>query len=198
MTMKLPLGSLRRRLAGLTLVEILVALGVLGILMAIAVPSMADLLERRRVIAAADELAGILNYAKAETNSVVEQLVVRFEPDPNNRMSCAAVTTIGGFDSRCKCYLPVNNMCPNSSAKGLRAYQLPLDHVRFSAHATTWVSVANQIKFVREQMNVGAEGFYLEVVGQRRGYTLRVQVNAAGRIKVCAPNGDMSGYSTCA
>ena len=57
---------LRIRISGLTLIEILVGLGVLGILVAVALPSMADLLEKRRVIAAADEVAGMLTYAKAE------------------------------------------------------------------------------------------------------------------------------------
>jgi Tfp pilus assembly protein FimT len=200
MMMKPPSSTLgSRRLAGLTLVEILVGLGVLAILIAVAVPSMSDLLERRRVIAAAEELVSLLNYAKAETNSLDKQLAVHTEADPNNRMSCVAVTTSGGFDSRCKCYNPVDNMCPNSALRGLRAFQLPLDYVRFSAHAN-WSDphVTDQIFLSREHNEpLGASGYYFEVVGQKRGYTLQVQMNAAGRVKLCAPNGDFSGYPRC-
>lgn len=198
MIMKQRFHAFSARLRGLTLVEILVGLGVLSVLLAVAAPSMADLMERRRVIAAADEVASILTYAKAETNATNSLLFVRFDPDPNNTMSCAAVTTSSGFNSKCKCYYAASNICPGSSTKMLRLFQLPLDHVKFSAAATTWAGSANLLRFSRDQMGIATEGFRVNVVGQRKGYTLRVEVNTAGRVKICSPNSDMSGYVTCA
>ncbi|WP_163592583.1 pilus assembly FimT family protein, partial [Klebsiella pneumoniae] len=55
----------RRSTHGLTLVETLVTVTVLGVILAVAAPSLRDLMERRRVIAAATELASMINYAKA-------------------------------------------------------------------------------------------------------------------------------------
>src|SRR5689334_5431320 len=103
---KQSLRLFRVQSSGLTLIEILVSLGVLGILVAVALPSMADLLEKRRVIAATDEVAGILTYAKAETNSTNSILAVRFDPD--TAMSCALVVT-SGLLNRCRCNNPANN-----------------------------------------------------------------------------------------
>lgn len=184
-----------RRLRGVTLIELMVAVGILGVLLAVAAPSMADLLERRRVIAAADEVASVLTYAKAETNSTNSQLLVRFDPDPNNKMSCTAVVTIGM--NRCRCFYAPNAICPNTSSEMLRLFQLPREHVRFSASATDWKGPANYIVFNREQMGIEATGFRVNVVGMKRGYTLRVEVNTAGRVKICSPNSDMTGYATC-
>jgi prepilin-type N-terminal cleavage/methylation domain-containing protein len=186
-----------RRLRGVTLIELMVAVGVLGVLIAVAAPSLSDLLERRRVIAAADEVASVLAYAKAETNATNSSLLVRFDPDPNQTMSCTAVVTSGGLD-RCRCYLAPTAVCPRTSSQMLRLFQLPRDHVRFSARATSWGGPANYIVFQREQMGIAATGFQVNVVGMRRGYALRVEVNTAGRVKICSPNGDMTGYVTCA
>lgn len=197
MMMSNGLRTVKPRLSGLTLIEILVGLGVLAILLAVAVPSMADLLERRRVIAAAEEVAGVLTYAKAETNATSSVLITRFDPDPSAKMSCAAVTTAAGLNSRCRCYYSPADICPNSAAQSLRLFQLPLDHVKFSAAATTWAGAANQIRFTREQMGVDTQGFHVDVVGLKKGYALRVDLNTAGRVKICSPAGDMTGFARC-
>lgn len=192
-----PMTTLIRRLRGVTLIELMVAVGVLGVLLAVAAPSLSDLLERRRVIAAADEVANVLAYAKAETNSTNSALQVRFDPDPNQAMSCVAVVTTGLLN-RCRCYLAPSAICPGTSSQMLRLFQLPRDHVRFNARATSWGGPPNYIVFQREQMGIVAAGFQVNVVGMRRGYALRVEVNTAGRVKICSPNGDMTGYATCA
>lgn len=189
--------TLKIRRSGLTLIEILVGLGVLAILLAVAIPSMADLLERRRVIAAAEEVAGILTYAKAETNATSSVLVTRFDPDPNTKMSCAAVVTTEGLN-KCKCYLSAQDICPGTASKSLRLFQLPQDYVKFSAAATSWAGAANQIRFTREQMGVDTQGFHVDVVGLKKGYALRVDLNTAGRVKICSPAGDMTGFAKCA
>lgn len=196
MIMKRRWRALKIRLLGVTLVELMVGVAVLAILVAVAIPSMTDLLERRRVIAAADEVGSILTYAKAETNATNSLLFVRFDPDPSQTMSCAAVVTTAGLNT-CRCYLPANAVCPATASRSLRLFQLPLDHVKFTAHATTWAGSANYIVFEREQMSLQTEGFHVDVVGLKKGYKLRVEVNAAGRVKICSPNGDMTGYAAC-
>lgn len=193
--MKQGLRFLRTRISGLTLVEILIGLGVLGVLVAIAVPSMADLLEKRRVIATADEVAGILTYAKAETNATNSELMVRFDPDTN--MSCAMVATTGGLP-RCRCNYPANNLCPGAMGqRSLRLFQLPKTYVKFEASATWTTGQEYLIRFSRDQNLMNTPNFHVDVTGLRKGYALRVEVNAVGRVKTCSPNGDMNGYGTC-
>lgn len=182
---------------GVTLVEAVITVGIIGILLAVAVPSLSGLLERSRVVAAADEVAGLLNYAKAETNATNATLIVRFDPDPGNAMSCAMVVTSLGFN-RCRCYLPPDSVCPSTTQRSLRLFQLPKTHVKFDASATSWAGSAYNIRVRREQMTIDTEGFKVDVVGLKHGAALRVEFGAGGRIKICAPSGDMAGYARCA
>ncbi|RZI74315.1 MAG: prepilin-type N-terminal cleavage/methylation domain-containing protein [Rubrivivax sp.] len=184
--MKRHFHAMKARWSGLTLIEVLVGVAVLGVILAMAVPSMTDLLEKRRVIAAAEEVAGILNYAKAETNATNSILNVRFNGQTTPTMSCAVVATTANSNT-CKCSnLPPTPVC-SGAQRPLRLFQLPLNHVKFQAHSTKWGGVDNNIRFMRDQFTIAAENFHVEVVGVRKGYTLRVEVNPAGRVKVCAP-----------
>lgn len=199
MTMNKSPLMLEVRRSGLTLIEILVGLSVLAVLLAVAVPSMTDLLERRRVIAAAEEVASVLTYAKAETNATSSVLIARF--DPGTTMSCVAVTTsVSGFGNKCNCNQEPSQICVGANAKVLRLFQLPADYVTFAADTKDhlWPGTAYQIRFGREQMDIAAVGFRVDVVSKKKRYTLRVEVNTAGRVRTCAPNGDMTGYTTCA
>ncbi|MEH3021124.1 MAG: GspH/FimT family pseudopilin [Pseudomonas oryzihabitans] len=51
---------------GFTLIEMLVVVALMGIFLAIAAPSFAGLIRANRVQAAADELVGVLQYARGE------------------------------------------------------------------------------------------------------------------------------------
>lgn len=194
--MKRSFHALYGRRSGLTLIEILVGLAVLGVILAVAVPSMADLLEKRRVIAAAEEVASILNYAKAETNSTNSTLMASF--DPATTFSCALVATAASFN-RCQCNRPEEEVCLNSQGRPLRLFQLPKTHVKFDASATWAPGQMWYVIFNRDQSTIAVENFHVDVVGLKKGYALRVEVNAIGRVKVCSPPAAkaVSGYGAC-
>jgi prepilin-type N-terminal cleavage/methylation domain-containing protein len=186
----------RRPTAGVTLVEVLVAVAVLGILLAVASPALSDLLERRRVIAAANEIAGVLAYARSESNVTDSQLIVWFAPDPDKTMSCVAVTT-DKAPNTCECWKPADTMCTGGIAKVLRLYQLPSSaNVSFTPAAEDWKGLSNRMRFSRLQFTVDVTKFRVDVVGLR-GAALRVEVNPAGRVRTCSPDGSMSGYGSC-
>lgn len=199
--MKKKFHGLMARIAGITLIEILVALGVLSILVAVAVPSMTGLLEKRRVIAAAEEILGILTYAKAETNSTNAILITRFDKDPNpdlsKRLSCAAVTFSPGM-SRCKCFDSEAASCKGGGERILRLFQLPQTYVKFEAFADPWAAGAYQLRFSRDKMAVESKDFHVDIEGLKVGYKLSVELNDAGHARICMPaDGKMSGYAKC-
>ena len=203
MIMKKTFHALVTRIAGLTLIEIMVALGVLSIVVAIAVPSMTGLLEKRRVIAAADEILGVLTYAKAETNATNSLLIVRFDQDPSTdsdpskRLSCAAVT-LGLGTSNCECYKPVETICRPGGDRALRLFQLPQSYVKFDAFGK-WPGEEYQLRFTRDKMSVDTDlDFHVDIEGKKVGYKLSVELNAAGHARICMPkDGKMSGYAEC-
>ena len=81
--------------------------------------------------------------------------------------------------------------------KLLRLFQLPKSYVKFDASAIWQTGQENFIRFSRDQGTMETSNFRVDVVGLKRGYALRIEVNAIGRIKICSPNGDMSGYGAC-
>jgi len=182
--------------AGLTLVEILMGVAVLGVLLAVAAPSLSDLMDKRRVIAVAGEIAGILAYAKAESNSTNSLLYVRF--DPNTDMSCAAVTTQGSGNTECDCWKPQSTICLGGSARLVRLFQVPKSNgVQFAASANAWSGYEYHIKFLREQMNMDTTTYaFVDVTGRKA--KLKVELNGAGRVRICSPDGNINGYVRCA
>ena len=181
---------------GLGLVELIVALGVVGVLAAVALPAMSDFLERRRVIAVAGEINNIMAFAKAETNAIRYGVNVHMETDPNNQQSCVAVVTQTVGDD-CKCYYAASQICP-VSGKLLRLFQLPhTDNVRFVATATRWGGLNQVVAFNHDKHDQYEENVRITVTGLRSGVQLRIDLNEAGRAKICSPSGRVGGYATC-
>lgn len=66
MTNKLKAADTSRDLRGFTLVELMVTVAVLGVLLAIAVPSFVDLIRQNRIATASNEILGIVQFARSE------------------------------------------------------------------------------------------------------------------------------------
>lgn len=61
-----PLRPSRRRPTGFTLVELMITVAVLAVVLAIAVPSFRDMINRNRLVSTANEISGALNLARME------------------------------------------------------------------------------------------------------------------------------------
>lgn len=184
------------RTSGLSLVELLVAVGVLGVVIAVAVPSMMDLMERRRVAAVAGEIVSIFNYAKAEANVLPDPLTMNLQP--HSAYSCIRVNTSAAYDS-CRCNVDPANACKAGSAVMLREFLLPKTaSVSFAASGTWTPTKPYTLVFERNRFSADVSNVKVTVTGARTGATLRVDYNAAGRVSLCVPNGSMTGYPACA
>lgn len=175
----------------------LVGVGIVGVLMAVAMPAMSDFMERRRVIAVAGELGGLIAYAKAETNAINGGVSIHLE-STSTSMSCAAVVTQTLADD-CKCYYAPTAICP-TSGKLLRLFQVPRsDGVGFTATATpSWQGLTEVVSFNRNTRYQAEQRVRLTVTGARTGVQLRVDINQAGRVSICSPSDRVGGYPTCA
>ena len=186
------------KLRGLTLVEVLIVVAVLGILLSIAIPSLADMMERRRVSAIALEIANILSSAKSEANLNNDALTVHLEKDPENKLSCISFNAQHGSDFQCKCYLPQNNMCPGTDIPMLRTFQVEnIDGVSFEASADHWGALPNRISFAKNMYSSSVSGVKILVTGKRTHAQLSVQLNEANRVRTCSPGGSIGGFPAC-
>ena len=187
---------------GLTLVEALVAVAVLGILLAVAAPSLADLMNRRRVQAVADQLVADLAYTRTET--ALRAQLVSFHLNVNVTPNCYSIHYDIGGGGSCDCARGAGKACTRlrgDVAPGfeLKTYSVPAGvGVTIQPVLSSWPagSPTNIISFDRPQMTPTPANAQILVMGNR-GAQLMVQLNQAGRINMCSPGGSMGGVAPC-
>lgn len=185
----------RTLVQGLGLIELMVATVVLGVIVAVAAPSLRDLLERRRMVAVAGELSNIFAFARSEANVNADQtLVLHMENDPSGNVSCVALTVLHASDVW-KCYEPPTTLI---NAILLRLFLISSsDNVSFQTTATQWSLDPYRMYFIRNRPDPTITGVAITITGRRTGAQLRLEYNQAGRVHTCSPHGTMSGYPTC-
>jgi len=194
--------QLRSSEQGLTLVELLVVLAVTGILLSLAIPSFADMLIRRRVQLVADQIVTDIAFARAET-AVVGRSDVDVVFVNNESQSCYTLS-YWGLVGTCDCTRGEGNACngnpasPNfTSRTEIRTTQLMANSGVEFVSSGNWDALSpGQLRFRRPQLFPTVPNFAVTVIG-KRGFTLRVQLNALGRISQCSPDGSMPGASAC-
>lgn len=187
---------------GVTLIEMLVGIAVLGIVLAAAVPSMSGMLERRRVIAAAGEIASIFAQARSESASLGTKINVHLEDVPASvgDFSCVRLSTQALGDT-CRCNRPRERVCSIGAGRLLREYLLPRDSsVTFSATGD-WGSSDHVVTLMKGHYLNDATGdtnnVQVTVVGTRTQAKLRVDYINSGRVRTCSPDGSIGGFPVC-
>lgn len=190
--------ELRQVRSGITLIEMMVGLAVVGVVLAMAAPSFSALLERRRVIAAAGEVSNMFAFARSEANVVADTLLMHMEPVPSEvgQFSCIRISA-GSVTDFCRCDLAAKMVCGFGSGKLLREFVLPRDtNVRFDASPTKGFP-PYVVNFKRDVHSTDVMVAQVTVKGTRTGAQLRVEYNGVGRIRTCSPDGSISGFSKC-
>ncbi len=183
--------------SGVTLVEVMVTLALMGILLALLGPSFADILNRRRVQMVAAELSNDLAFARAEAGLGGKRNDVIVSFGLPSHMSCYTIRYFGASGG-CDCSRPPGSACSGQTAE-LRTVQIPSSRgIRLSLSGQFDPFEPNSIAFQHPRMTNSVAGFAVTVIGLR-GAQLQVQVNTMGRVSTCAPSGStMSGVSPCA
>lgn len=162
----------RTRASGLTLVELMIAIAVLGILATLAVPSLAERLARQRLASAAETLAMDLAEARVESAASGQALHVVFDRGPD---WCWAVARSAG----CGCAAPA-------------PCQLKV------SRAADWPGVelveAGDTAF--DPGGAPAAGTRASFRGRGSGHLLEVGLSPLGRSRLCTGTG-LPGYAGC-
>ena len=192
MIMKRSRQSLR---SGVTLVEMLVGVAVLGIIVAAAIPSLSSMMERRRVVAVAGEIASFFAQARAETLVLANTVTMHLEPVPSTlSQSCIRLTAENGIDT-CSCSTAA---CGIGSAKVLREFLLPhSSSVRFEAVGEWGPVFPYRVPFQRGNYRSDVNNVKITVTGMKTGAALRVEYINTGRVRICSPDGSWKGYAPC-
>ena len=184
---------------GVTLVEVMVAIGVLGILVSVAAPSFGDMMNRRRVRAVAAEIATDLAYARSEAALRPQGVFLNFRSSTNT--SCYTIQGFAG-SIKCNCTRGPGLACPASffgPSPELKTMQVSSSTgVTFTSASSIWAPAGGDriVGFTAPQMLSSLPDFAVNVVGG--GVSLRVQMTLLGSITTCSPNGTFGGgVPTC-
>lgn len=177
-----------------TIVELLVAVTVAAIALGVAVPSLMDLIHRRRVEAVAQELSSDLALLKAEANKRSPLNVgANIRIGDGAALNCYSMYVGMALDDiTCNCLKPPGQACtsvdrPDAELKtvqiaeksGIKLVAWPRRNVRVnSAVSVSWP-------------------MRIRIEGPRKG-VLRVDLEATGRVLVCNPaGGGFDSYPNC-
>ena len=180
--------------AGVSLVEVMVVVAVLGIILSVALPSFADLIERRRVIAVATDVGTDLAYARAESGLQANEVVLFYRR--GSGLSCYTMAVQGSDATGCDC-TRTDKSCTTWSE--MRTSKVPSStgvSFEWTGLATSG-RVANRFSFAPPQMTPSVPDFQLTVKGARTGASLRLSVSPLGRVSTCSPGGKIGGYRVC-
>jgi type IV fimbrial biogenesis protein FimT len=178
----------RRPHSGVTLIELMIVIVITGILLAIALPSFRDSLDRNRLRSITDTLYEDLQFAKSEAIKRNQQITVDFTTSNGGKTWCYGFKL--GSSAACNCTVTdttaadacvidnvlkvVNNTNEYPGITMTPSTDIVFDNVRGTATAGNVLLTSSRSK------------------------TTQLFVNVLGKIHVCSASGssNVSGYST--
>jgi len=197
---------------GLTVIELMVVIALVGVLVALVAPSFRGLISAQRVRGVNAELVTDLQFARSEAARRNHDVRVGFQS--SDTLSCyvayiepaafaasgAASAGVNGGAASCDCSLtPGTNVCGGGREEIKTVQVLRSTGVAFSASSAAGpILNLGRLSGAQEPMSgASAPGlFEVTVVGTPRGQ-LRTSVNVAGRPSVCSPDASISGAPSC-
>lgn len=185
---------------GLTVIELMIVVLVLGVLIALAAPSVREMISAQRVRGVNAALVTDLQFARSEAARRNRDVNVRFQS--NVTMSCyvAYVDAVPAAGA-CDCTIPLGVSPCSGGPQEIKTVQLPLVNdvalaVNSSAGPILVFSRMSGALLAGPGYTIPPSTFELDVTGSPRG-KLRTRLGLAGRTDVCTPDASISGTVSC-
>lgn len=183
-----------RQARGVTIVELLIVMIVLGIIATVAAPSFRGMMVRQRVQGVHDQLLTDLQLARSEQaarSGASMEVAITF--GGNGLMSCYTVHTVSAGVA-CDCTAAPGMACtPAGVVQEVKTVQVArVQGVSVAASSPSGTSV----RFSPPQGTVTPTDLRITVQGDVSGQ-LRTQLSPVGSPTVCSPDGSMRGVPTC-
>jgi type IV fimbrial biogenesis protein FimT len=194
---------------GFTLLEMLIAMAILGIIISVAVPSMSGFTANQRLIGAAEQVYSHLQQARSEAVARSTPVFVNFAADGTaawtygmssvNSLCDLAITVATGLNA-CRMVVSDGDATLDPGTGAVDAGDLVL--MRYTAADYPGVSMAiaafssGTTQFVFDPVRGSASSGQVNLTGSN-GNQLRVTVSLLGRVALCTPDDSMDAYQDC-
>lgn len=173
---------------GLTLIEMMVAVAILGIMAAIAWPSYQSSLARSRLTGAVEGLAQDMQLARSQSMKDNCVVAVGFTPGSPSAWSYTLTKASSPADCANPCAAGAAGCTTLRTVSGSEYKDVTLTSITgFSDNTVTFEPVRNTTN--------AAASAGVTLTGSN-GTALKVELNAVGRVAICATSGS-GGYPTC-
>lgn len=180
---------------GFTLIEMMVTIVIAGILLALAVPTFLDTIDRNRLKGVAETLRSDLELMKLESIKRSASVFLSIKND-----NPSAGTWCYGFSQGANCDCNTANSCTLDSVERVVRF----DDWRGVIIAAPTTSSPNPFSFSIEQIR-GQVTLSGALTNNRirltspRGKELDIEVSTLGRFTICSPSGssNVTGYPAC-
>lgn len=176
---------------GFTLLELLATIAILGIVLAMGIPSLATMLEKRRTVAAVERIYSELQLARSTAVARSETVFMNIVPGVDWAVGVSNDALCDPSDNNPVCSLPdVNN-------------NNPVTHLFTSVDNdnVSLASTANQITFLSQRGTASPTTIVVTSQGDM-GFVVNIIVRPLGQISICSPTADpgtyVSSYRACA
>lgn len=207
------MNSISDRMRGVTLIELLIVIAIVGVLAMVGFPSISRYLETQRIKGVASEMLEDLQFARAETVARQRSVGLKFNSNASQSCytlaiisdgNCATAGAFGDMMSNCNCLNGASTACAAGRWTEIKTVSLPVSRavdVRNEPTSRSAVAFdptsgnvtycfANLVGFVPDQ-------FVARAKGSSTSGEVRVEVGATGRAKSCKAAGALSGVPAC-
>lgn len=186
---------------GVSLIEMVVVVAVLGIVLAVAAPSFTDYIHRKRVEGVAAELVSDIQLLRSQA-LMKPSATVRNERGVATALNATIRVGTGTAQTcyilfwevashGCSCNQSPGTACVKSFA------EIKTVHLPKAAALTVSTDAADRSgRFQAGTPTFAPHGFAVTISGSRPG-SLRVTVDGLGRVSTCTPDGGIPNYATC-
>ncbi len=177
------MGGLRPH-RGITFIEATIAVAIIAIVLAAAAPNFSTFISRQRLEGAAAELVTDIRFARSE--AVQRSAALRLSVQHGADGDCYVLFTAASPTCDCPDEGPAH--CP-SGAQEIKTVHLP------QSRGVSLVSNVAGLLF--DPLHGTATPGGTLTLATKQGLALHAVVNLMGRVRLCAPHGDIAGYAAC-